>query len=120
MEKRALRTERRDKQMHYTHSQYLAHGPLPLPSCVAQGIAQALSQLQGASGSGKPKRTEVGEDKDSTGLMVCSDTLPTPLLTCSAWPTAASSEGRRLASVVSRLAKKLLPQQWHLMTLVPA
>lgn len=32
MEKRALRTGRRYRQMHYTHSHYLAHSPCRLPS----------------------------------------------------------------------------------------
>lgn len=63
MEKRALRTRRRYKQMHL-HPQPLPglrslQAALPLPTCTAQGRAQALSQLPGASGSGKPKGTEM-------------------------------------------------------------
>lgn len=47
MEKRALRTGRRSKQMHYTHSHYLADGPCRLPSlCTAQGSTQTPTQLR--------------------------------------------------------------------------
>lgn len=109
--------------MHYTHSHYLAYGPCRLPSlCPPAWHREELrpsvsSRVPVAQESQKGQRWK---DKDSTGLMAYSDTLPTPLLTRSAWPSAASSEGQCLVSAESRSAKKLLSQQWHLMTLVPA
>lgn len=97
--------------MHYSHSRHLAAGCPPSAQLRGTGERSAL----GSRGSGKPKRTE-GQGQHRTE--VHSDTAHSPLTLSLAFcsiPTAQHPD-----SVGSRWAKKLLCQQWHLVTLVPA
>lgn len=123
MEKRALRTGSRYRQMHYTRSHYLAHSPCRLPSlCPAAWHREVLrpsvsSRVPVAQESQKGQRWGGQGQHRTNGVLRHSAHTPPHTLSL---PSAASSQGQCLASVVSRSAKKLLSQQWPSLTLVPA